>query len=60
MDYFFRYQKSAFNLENNKCICLGNFFVYTQLDLLAPELFFELCISLLLDIYKTLKSIRKI
>ena len=23
-----------------------NFFVYTQLDLLTPELFFELCVSL--------------
>ena len=28
MVYFFRCQKSAFNLENNKCICQGNFFVY--------------------------------
>ena len=28
MDYFFRCQKSTFNLENNKCICQGNCFVY--------------------------------
>ena len=28
MDYFFRCQKSAFNLENSKCICQINFFVY--------------------------------
>ena len=25
MDYFFRCQKSTFNLQNNKCICQGNF-----------------------------------
>ena len=36
MDYFFRRQKSTFNLENNKCIYEGNF-VYNATDLLTPE-----------------------
>ena len=26
MNYLFRYQKSTFNLENNKCICQGILF----------------------------------
>ena len=43
MDYFSRCQKSTFNLENNKCTCQANFFVY--LDLFTPELFFELWVS---------------
>ena len=45
MDYFFKCQKNIFNLENNKCIRQEIFFVYTSLDLLTPDLFFELCIS---------------
>ena len=28
MDYIFECQKSAFVLENNKCICLGNGIAY--------------------------------
>ena len=39
MDYFFRRQKSTFNLENNKCIYEGNFFVYNATDQLTPEFF---------------------
>ena len=42
MDYFFRCHKSASNLEKNKCIFQGNFFIYTLLDPLTPELFLEL------------------
>ena len=42
MDYFFRCQKSTFNLENNKCICQGNIFAYHELDLLTPKLFFHI------------------
>ena len=42
MDYFFRCQKSTFNLE----VIDKEFFLLTsQLDLLTSELFFELCIS---------------
>ena len=44
MDCFFRCQKSTFNLENNKRICQGNFFVYHNQDLLTPDVFFEPCI----------------
>ena len=40
-DYFFRCQKSIFNLEN-KCIPQETFFVYTSQDLLTPDLIFEL------------------
>ena len=28
MDYFFRCQKSSFNVENNKCLCQRNSFLY--------------------------------
>ena len=28
MVHFFRCQKSVFNLENNKLLCQGNFFIY--------------------------------
>ena len=28
MDFFFRCQKSSFDLENNKCICQGKYFLY--------------------------------
>ena len=45
MDNFFRSQKSTFNLENNKCICQGNLFIYHKLNLFTPILFFELCFS---------------
>ena len=38
-------QKSTFSLENNKCICQGNFLFTTQLDLLTAELFLEVYIS---------------
>ena len=50
MDFFFRYQKKTFNLENNKCICQGNFFTYSRIIFLAY----------LKDIYKTLKGMGQI
>ena len=54
MEYFVRRQKSTFDLENEKCICQGNFFVshvirstYSGLMLII----FELCM------YETLEGI---
>ena len=44
MDYFFRCQKSIFNLQNNKCICQGNFFVYHATGPIYYRLFFQVCI----------------
>ena len=44
MVQFFRCQKSVFNLENNKLLCQGNFFVYHVTGPFTLELFFELCI----------------
>ena len=44
-DYFFGCQKSTFNLENNKCICQGNFFgLQRNWIYLLQNCFFELCV----------------
>ena len=56
MDYFFRFQKSTFNLENNKCICQGNFFVYHVTGSTYSGIIFRASLK---DIYNTLKGIGK-
>ena len=59
MDYFFGCQKSTFNLENNKCICQGNFFglqrnwIYLLQNCFSSYVYVK-------DIYKTLNGIGKI
>ena len=65
MDYFFRCQKSPFNLENKKCLCPGNYFAYqvigctySRIIFRAMRISFELCVYLN-DISKTLKGIGK-
>ena len=67
MDYFFICQKSTSNLENNKCICQGNIFVYhvtgpRPVDLRSRNLLQNYILSYvhLKNIYKTLKGIGKV
>ena len=57
MDYFFRCQKSTLNLENNKCICQGIFFVYHVTGSTYKRIILQVYLE---DIYKTLKGIGKI
>ena len=48
--YFFRCQKSTFNLENNKCTCQRNFFGYH-----VPRSTYSIFRAMYLkDIYRTL------
>ena len=46
MDYFFRSHKSTFNLENKKCICQENLFVYHVSGFTYSRIIFrDKCIS---------------
>ena len=56
MNEIVRLQKSTSNLVNNKCILKDIFLFTTKLDLLTPELFFQLYLK---DVHKTLKGIGK-
>ena len=55
IDYFFGYQRSTFNLENNKCICQGSFFVYNVTGSTYSRFFFSSYVYLK-AISKTLKG----
>ena len=60
MYYFFGCQKSTFNLENNKCICQVNFFVYQITgSTFSTYLLFSSYVYLK-DICKTLKGVKGI
>ena len=59
MDYFFKCQKSIFNLENNKCIRQVNVFSLPCNCIYLLQNYFSSYVYLK-DIYKTLKGIGKI
>ena len=56
MDYFFRRQKSASNLENNKCMCQRDLFVCHLTGFTHSGIFFWVYFK---DIYSTLKGLGK-
>ena len=58
MGYFFRCQKSTFDLESNKCICHGNLFVNGGTGSTYSRILFRA--MYIKDIYRTLKGIGKI
>ena len=58
MDYFFKCQKSNFNLENNVCICQGDFLLPRNWIYLLKN--YSSSYAYLKGIYKTLKGIGKI
>ena len=59
MNYFFKCQKITFNLENNKCICRGNFFCLPR-DLIYLLQNYFLSYVYLKDINKALEKTGKI
>ena len=60
MYFFFGCQKNTFNLENNKCICQVNFFVYQITgSTFSTYLLFSSYVDLK-DICKTLKGVKGI
>ena len=60
MDYFFGYQENTFNLENNKCICQVNFFIYQITGSTFSTYLLFSSYLYLKDICKTLKGVKGI